>query len=56
MKDDIECLLFVMYLLSCDSRLFLDFLTYPVIKHHLGVAVANKFIGVFWVEGYIRLA
>ena len=55
MKDDIESLLFAMYLL-CDSRLFLDFLTYPVIKHHLGVAVANKFIGVFWVEGYISLA
>jgi len=59
MKDDIHvCLLFVLsYIFStCDFRLVHDVLTYPVIKDHLRFAVANKFIGVLWVEGDICLA
>ena len=60
MKNDIiiihECCLSCHVLFSCDSRLFIDFFTYPVVKDHLGFTVANKFIRVLWVEGDIRLA
>lgn len=52
----VVCLIVMLFNLSTDSRLFVDFLTYPVIKDHLGFTVANKFIGVFRVEGDIRLA